>query len=164
VSVLREAATWLRERGIPLWLDSELDPEDIDEHVAAGLYYLGEYDGEPAATLRFQLTDPEFWPEVGEEDSAFVHRFAVRRAYAGGEISRAMLSWAVHRTRDLGRTYLRLDCDSARPRLREFYEKFGFRYHSDRQAGPFLVSRYELRVDQLYGGADERSAGPVRPE
>jgi hypothetical protein len=61
-------------------------------------------------------------------------------------LSKAILSWAVERTRELGRRFLRLDCEASRPRLRQIYESFGFVHHSDRQVGPYFVSRYECDV------------------
>jgi GNAT superfamily N-acetyltransferase len=77
-----------------------------------------------------------------------VHRLAIRRACAGQGISTALLEWAVDRARTLGKRYLRLDCDADRPRLRAFYERFGFRLHSYRQVGSYYVSRYELQILQ----------------
>jgi hypothetical protein len=35
------------------------------------------------------------------------------------------------------------------PKLRAVYERFGFVHHSDRQVGPYFVSRYEYRVTGL---------------
>jgi GNAT superfamily N-acetyltransferase len=93
------------------------------------------------------LSDPEFWPEEPPEDSTFIHRLAVRRQYAGTGVSSALIDWAVERTRSLGRHYLRLDCDALRPRLREFYERHGFVFHSEIEVGPYRVTRYEHRVD-----------------
>jgi GNAT superfamily N-acetyltransferase len=142
--ILHEAAAWLRDRGTPLWAEDEIAPEVIAREVDAGLYFLAERDGQVAGTLRFQLTDPEFWPDVDEAESAFVHRLAVRRAFAGSGVSTAMLRWAADRARSLGRVYLRLDCEVDRPRLRRMYEDFGFRYHSDRHVDRFSVARYEL--------------------
>jgi GNAT superfamily N-acetyltransferase len=127
-----------------LWQPGELAADSITADVAAGMYYLAECDGESAGTLRFQLTDPLFWPEVPQDEAAYIHRLAVRRAFAGGGVSRLLLQWAADRTAALGRRFLRLDCDAARLRLRAVYEKFGFCYHSDRQVGPHLVARYQL--------------------
>lgn len=143
-SVLHEAAAWLRDRGTPLWAEEEIAREVIEGGVEAGLYFLAECGGQVAGTLRFELTDPDFWPDVDPEESAFVHRLAVRRAFAGSGVSSAMLEWAAARARSLGRAYLRLDCEVDRPRLRQMYEDFGFRYHSDRQVDRFTVARYEL--------------------
>jgi GNAT superfamily N-acetyltransferase len=143
-AVLREAEAWLRERGTPLWAEDEIAREVIESGVEAGLYFLAECDGQVAGTLRFELTDPDFWPDVDPEESAFVHRLAVRRAFAWRGVSTAMLRWAADRARGLGRAYLRLDCEVDRSRLREMYEAFGFRYHSDWQVDRFTVARYEL--------------------
>jgi GNAT superfamily N-acetyltransferase len=143
-AILDEAAAWVRGRGDPLWLPAELDPDGIERDVRSGLYALAESEADAAGTLRFQLEDFEYWPDIEQGDSAFVHRFAVRRRYAGGRVSSAMIRWAADRARGLGRHWLRLDCDADRPRLRGVYEGFGFRHHSDRQVGEFVVSRYEL--------------------
>ncbi|WP_341526644.1 GNAT family N-acetyltransferase [Nostoc sp. UHCC 0302] len=144
--VLLEAASWLQQRGIPLWHDSEVSPASISKDVTNGLYFIAEWAGEPAGTIRFQLEDLLFWPDISQEDSAFIHRFAVRRRYSGGKVSSALLTWAIEHAQTLGRYYLRLDCDASRPRLKAVYERFGFRHHSDRQVGAYFVSRYEYEI------------------
>ena len=85
------------------------------------------------------------------DESAFVHRFAVRRQHAGGKVSTVLLQWALSRTAALGRQYLRLDCEAARPKLRRVYERFGFQYHSDRQVGPHLLARWEYPIAENRG-------------
>ena len=145
-AILTEAAHWLESRGMGLWRDDELTPSQIVRDVADGSFFLAERSGEAVGTIKFQLSDVEFWPDVPPTDSAFVHRLAIRRTVAGKEVSAALLTWAVQRTHALGRQFLRLDCDASRPRLRAVYERFGFRHHSDRQVGPYFVARYELDV------------------
>jgi GNAT superfamily N-acetyltransferase len=90
-----------------------------------------------------QLDDQLFWPELTDGQSAFVHRLAVRRRFAGTGVSLALLSWSVEHARRLGKLCLRLDCDHQRTKLRSVYERFGFRLHSYRQVGPYYVARYE---------------------
>jgi GNAT superfamily N-acetyltransferase len=141
--ILQEAEAWLREAGMPMWLAEELRADRLRRDVEAGMHYLAEVDGENAGTLRFQLEDEEYWPDLPSGDSAFVHRLAVRPRFAGTGVGAALLDWAADRAKELGRHFLRLDCDRDRPRLRAFYERNGFRHHSDRQVGPFLVARYE---------------------
>ena len=85
--VLREAARWLDERGMTLWRDGELMPLSLASDVAAGLFFLAECDGRAAGTVRYQLEDQLFWPDVAQEQSAFIHRLAVRRRYAGTGIA-----------------------------------------------------------------------------
>jgi GNAT superfamily N-acetyltransferase len=147
--ILREAARWLEESGMALWRDNELLPQRIAEDVHSGLYFLAECDNEPAGTVRYQLEDKLFWPDIAQEDSAFVHRLAVKRRFAGGEISSALLLWAIARTHTLGRRYLRLDCEASRPRLRRIYERVGFRFHSNKHVAPYFVARYEFDVTDV---------------
>ena len=144
--ILGEAARWLEQRDMSMWQADELLPSRIADDVDAGLFMIAECDGEAAGVLKFQLEDGLFWPDVAQSESAFVHRFAVRRRFAGLGISSALLSWAVEQARSLGRDYLRLDCEASRPKLRAVYERFGFIHHSDRQVGPYFVSRYEYKI------------------
>ena len=145
-AILVEADEWAAQFGIPMWVDDELSRDRIGADIAAGMMFLAEVDGVAAATVRFQLTDAEFWPDTAPDESAYIHRLAVRRRVAGTGVSTGLLHWAVERTRTLGRRKLRLDCDADRARLRAMYERFGFRYHSDRQVGPYYVARYEMEV------------------
>jgi GNAT superfamily N-acetyltransferase len=146
VGILDEVAAWLRETGQPMWKADELDPGRIAADVRAGLFYLAEVAGDAAGTVKFELEDPVFWPDLPHGDACYVHRLAVRRRYAGLGLSSALLGFAARRTAALGRPCLRLDCESVRPRLRALYESFGFVHHSDRQVGPYHVSRYEYRT------------------
>jgi GNAT superfamily N-acetyltransferase len=146
VDILKEASQWLEQAGMPLWREDELEPERIVSDVRQGLFFLAEYSGDPAGTVKFQLDDSVFWPDAHQQDAAYIHRLVVRRRYAGTGLSTVVLRWAVTRARALDRPYLRLDCEASRPRLRAIYERFGFQYHSDRQVGSYLVSRYEYDV------------------
>lgn len=150
-AILQEAADWLVKKEMPMWRADELSPERIAADVAGGFFQIAEKNGEPAGVIKFQLEDPLFWPDVPPEESAFVHRLAVKRKFAGGIVSSVLLRWAANETRCLGRPFLRLDCEVSRPRLRAFYECFGFRHHSDRIVGPYFVARYEYDVRKLDG-------------
>lgn len=134
---------------MPMWRDDELAADRIEADVAAGFFFLAECSDEVAGIVKFQLEDLLFWPDVPQEQSAFVHRLAVRRRFAGGGVSSALLGWAALRAQSLGRRFLRLDCEASRTKLRSVYERFGFRHHSDRQVGPYFVSRYEYEVAKL---------------
>jgi GNAT superfamily N-acetyltransferase len=141
---------------MPLWREGELEPDQIAADVAAGLFFLAECstDGanDAAGTFKFQLEDSVFWPDASHDNAAYVHRLAVRRRYAGSGLSTELLRWAADRTHGLGRRFLRLDFEASRPRLREIYERFGFRHHSDAQVGAYLVSRYEYDVRSRASG------------
>ncbi len=145
-TILLDAADWLERRGIGMWRADELSPEQMSQGISEGLFFIAELSSRPAGTIKFQLADTLFWPDMPQHDAAYVHRLAVTRACAGGVVSTALLSWAVRRSHLLGRTFLRLDCEAARPSLRAVYERFGFEHHSDREVGPYFVARYQLDV------------------
>jgi ribosomal protein S18 acetylase RimI-like enzyme len=147
--ILREAAAWLEQSGMPLWRQDELQPNNIAADVHSGLFFLAKRDGEPAGTIKYQLEDQLFWPDVPQDESAFVHRLAIKRRFAGGEVSSALLLWAIARTDALGRRYLRLDCEASQSRLQALYERLGFRFHSNKQVGPYFVARYEYDVTEI---------------
>ncbi len=146
-AVLCEAAAWLEGRDEPVWSPDEVSLETISREVREGFSYcLAESDGHPVGTLRFQLSDEEAWPDLPEGESAFVHRLAIRRSHAGGELSADLIQWAVDRATAIGRRYLRLDCVASRSKLRTLYERLGFRFHSLRQIEFGQVARYELSL------------------
>ena len=142
--ILVEASAWVDSLGVVMWDEGELDATRIAAETAAGQFVLAEIDDDAAGVIRFQLEDLLFWPDLASpEESAFVHRLAVRRRYKGQGVSDALLAWSIDRARSLGKRYLRLDCDESRPKLRTLYERCGFRLHSFRQVGAYYVARYE---------------------
>ena len=141
--VLMDAAQWLADSGMSMWQMDELNATAIAADVEQGAFFLAWVAGEAAGTVRFQLEDPLFWPDAPSSDAAYVHRLAVRRRFAGSGVSTALLTWAADHARANGRRVLRLDCAASRVKLRALYERFGFRYHSDREVGPYVVARYE---------------------
>ncbi len=146
--ILKEAARWLSESGIPMWQEEEMGVERILPDIHAGLFYIAEYSGNAAGTMKFQMDDPIVWPDARPHEATYIHRLAVRRRHAGIGVSQALLQWGVEQTKLIGRPYLRLDCHTFRPRLREIYERFGFRHHSDAQVGTLFFSRYEYEVSK----------------
>ena len=73
-----------------------------------------------------------------------IHRIAICRRYAGKGLAAVLLQAAAARAQQEGCRYLRLDCESARLRLRAVYERGGFTFHSDHIIGPYHVARYQL--------------------
>ena len=140
--MLEEASRWVDALGVVMWDEEELAPGRVERETAAGQFFVAEINGDPAGAVRFQLEDQLLWPDLDGDDSAFIHRLVVRRRYKGLGVSIALMEWAVSHARSMGKSYLRLDTDASRPKLRELYERFGFEFHSFRQVGPYYVARY----------------------
>jgi GNAT superfamily N-acetyltransferase len=141
--MLEEAAKWVDALGVIMWEEGELAAGRVEREIADGLFFIAEANGNPAGVVRFQLDDRLFWPDLTQDDSAFIHRLVVGRRYKGQGVSTALMEWAVSRARTMGKSYLRLDTDASRPKLRQLYERFGFEFHSFRQVGAYYVARYQ---------------------
>jgi GNAT superfamily N-acetyltransferase len=142
--ILIEAAQWLRDCGMSLWQPEQLTPEQTAPDVRAGHFFLAWSGTAAVGTMRLTTSDPRFWPDALPGEALYLHRLAVRRTAAGGPASSALLRHAVACAAAQGAAFLRLDCDRERPRLRQVYERFGFRFHSERDMGGIVVARYEL--------------------
>lgn len=145
-AVLAEAAGWLDRQNMSLWQQEHISRSVIQKDIELGLFYIAFCQGIAASVVKFQTEDLEYWPDINQSDSTFLHRLAVRRSFSGGSVSTQIFQWAIDRTRELGRHFLRLDCVADRPRLRLVYENFGFKHHSDRQVGAYFVARYEYAI------------------
>lgn len=145
-SVLMEAAAWLEGQRAPLWRPADISPDAVREEVDAGSYVLARVDGEVVGVMRLTPRDEQFWPDATPGEALYVHRLAVRRAHAGSDVAPALLEFACSEARSLRCTHVRLDCERARTRLRAFYERQGFVFHSEREVLPYHVARYQKRV------------------
>ncbi len=144
-AVLQEVAVWLENKGLKMWEANELAPADVEKQVKTGMFWLAKIDNEIAGCVRFQTEDNEYWDDVPHSDSAFVHRVAVKRNFAGKGVAIAMLDWAKSHAKLLNKRYLRLDCDQ-REQLIKFYESQGFKFHSEKIRTPYTVNRYEFKL------------------
>jgi GNAT superfamily N-acetyltransferase len=143
-TILTEAAAWLEGRGIPLWSPEQVSLAAVSPEVQARLYYLAWAGPVAVGTMRLTTSDPAFWPEAAPGEALYLHRLAVRRAAAGGQVSSQLLRWASGQATAIGARYLRLDCETFRLSLRGVYERFGFQYHSERVVTRAVVARYQL--------------------
>ncbi len=139
-SVLIEAAIWMAECGEPIWSMGELGVEAIGVGVSAGRFVLASVDGEVVGTALLTLEDPQCWPDAEPGTAVYVHRLAIRRSWARRGIPGLILAWCAQRAETLGCSFLRLDCDAKRPKLRRLYEDLGFQFHSERGVGPHTVA------------------------
>ena len=142
--VLSAAASGLVERGHALWTASEVSERAVAPDIRAGLYHLGMDGPQAVGVFRLQWQDRDFWPEIADGTSAYVHKLAVVPQRQGLGLAHALLHHAVRLTRERRLQFLRLDCMGGRPRLRAVYEAFGFRHHSQKRIGDCMFDRFEL--------------------
>ncbi len=146
--VLQEAARWITTWRAQLW-----DPALLGEDFAAPFIARGELltiraDGEIAAVTILEPEDPLFWPDRPRGEAAYLHKLAVRRAYAGKGLPAALIDHAADLARAQGRDRLRLDCH---PDLAHFYQRLGFHTVDEidvrhPEAGQIRVARMERPI------------------
>jgi GNAT superfamily N-acetyltransferase len=147
-ALLLEAAEWLSERGLEMWLKHEISIERVTPDVEMGRFLVARMDEVPVGVMKYQTSDALFWPNIAPNSSAFIHRLAVARSWSGRGISNALIDHAAELARRDGREWLRLDCSSDRAQLRSFYERAGFRLCGFRQVSEWHVALYERSTIQ----------------
>jgi protein-tyrosine phosphatase len=143
LGILDEAATWIIEQKIPsVWKPGEFSRETFLDQISRGEVHIGLVDEKPAGTMTLQWADLVFW---GEQlpDSGYVHKLAVRPAYAGQKIGLEMLKWAEVAAREVGKRFLRLNCLAADRKIRDYYERVGFLYKGDVVRPKAVAALYE---------------------
>jgi GNAT superfamily N-acetyltransferase len=147
VSILREAALWLKNEGKEMWKDNQLSPETLLKSNSIEELFIGYIDNEAVTGMILQEEDRTFWPDA-RGDSLFLHKLAVRRKYAKKGFSIDMVNWAKSRAKSHKKKYLRLDCAADRPKLCRFYEMQGFRKVSEKvMFGIYPTAFYEVEIN-----------------
>ena len=124
-ALIRDIAQWLIDRGDALWGDEEISRDELVRVARAGELITGRVAGTLAACMYLHHEDRVFWPEARPGEALYVHRLGVARQFAGAGYSHAMLDWAVREAKQMGRDFVRLDCEP-RPKLLALYRDEGF--------------------------------------
>lgn len=147
IEIMREVAQWCIDVGNPMWSLEELTTEKLLSDARGPANFLVAWsDGKPAASMILQWRDPEFWPEVKENESGFIHKLCVRRDFAGRNLSTRMVGYAVSESKKKLIEYVRLDTDFANPRLCSLYEGMGFVKAGRKHGNGRDYALYELPV------------------
>jgi GNAT superfamily N-acetyltransferase len=143
IGILDEAASWIIEQKLPsVWEPGGFSRETFLEQISRGEVHIGLVGETQAGTLTLQWADPIFWGEQ-QPDSGYVHKLAVRPAYAGQRIGLEMLKWAEAAAREAGKRFLRLNCLAADKKIRDYYERAAFLYKGDVARPKGLATLYE---------------------
>lgn len=146
LDILQESVNWLIQTERTMWSLDDVSEARVYPDVERGLFFVAMLEGKPAGVMKYQTEDLFVWPEITDGKSAFIHRLAVRRCFAGQGISDALIRFAADRALASGKVWLRLDCAADRPKLRAVYEKYGFALHSICQVDRYNLARYELAL------------------
>jgi len=140
-AILDEATAYVATKGFEQW-PVPYPQDELRGRQRAGELLVYELDGEVAAVFVLQRDDVPFWGER-PADALYLHKLAVRRSFAGRGIGTQVVEWALARTREEGRSFLRLDCMRDNPEIRAYYEALGFTARGEVDIGRFVCSLYE---------------------
>ncbi|GAB2518053.1 GNAT family N-acetyltransferase [Spirosoma aerophilum] len=132
LTILREVGQWLADNDRELWQVDTLTAENLlDEHTKGNLFvlYADREEGagpEPAGVFILQWTDPLYWPDVPPNTSGFIHKLAIRRPFNGQNLFAAIIDFSREECLKRGIKTLQLETDASRPKLMQFYERYGF--------------------------------------
>ncbi len=146
LDILYEAAEWLAERGIhSQWRPGTLSRTTFLEQIRRREVYLARLGEEVVGTVTLQWEDQPFWGNT-PPDAGYIHKLAIKRAFAGRGLGLEILEWAEAQARRAGKRFLRLDCIADNPRIREYYERVGFIHRGDLDHSGWKASLYEKKL------------------
>lgn len=146
--VMREVAAWGREQGYRVWPDEWLTPEElITPDAQPENFCIGMMDGEVACAFILQWVDTSYWPNAPKQDAAYLHKFCVRRKFAGMGMTKLVTEAIRAECRKRGIRYIRLDTGLDEKTVRKIYLNAGYKivdiidYPNGRS-----IALYELEV------------------
>lgn len=128
IEIMREVAAWGRSRGFRIWPDEWLTKEElITIDAQPENFYVGKTDGNTVCAFILQWNDSEFWGNAQENEAVYLHKFCVRREFAGRNITKLVIETIKKLCREKGIKYIRLDTALDEKVIRKIYLNAGFR-------------------------------------
>lgn len=127
ISVIREVAAWGREKGYRVWPDEWLTQEElVTPEARPENFCTGIMAGETVCAFILQWADSDYWPDAPEYEAAYLHKFCVRRKFAGQEMTKRVIAAVRQECRKRGVRYIRLDTALDEKKVRKIYLNAGF--------------------------------------
>lgn len=128
ISVMREVAAWGRKQGYRIWPDEWLTREELITHDAQPENFcVGTIDGEIACAFILQWADDSYWPDAPKYEAAYLHKFCVRRKFAGMGMTKLVTEAIRTECRKRGIRYIRLDTGLEEKTVRKIYLSAGYK-------------------------------------
>lgn len=143
IAIMREVGQWLVDNDRQLWSIDSLTAQNLLDQYTTGNFYVMYADREngtqpeAAAVFILQWEDPLYWPDVPANTSAFIHKLAIRRPFAGQNLFAAIIDFVRQASLERSINVFQLETDATRPKLMQFYERHGFRPTYQREIEEF---------------------------
>jgi ribosomal protein S18 acetylase RimI-like enzyme len=127
LSLLNQAASWLRSRGLDQW-PGGFGVNRIAPLIARGEVYLVLDDDVAVATVTVSPRgDTDFWtPAELTEPAFYIAKLAIARDQAGNQLGELILRWTVDLAARQGLTWTRLDVWRTNYELHSWYRRIGW--------------------------------------
>lgn len=127
-SVMREVAAWGREQGYRVWPNEWLTQEElITPDAQPENFCIGTIDGEIACAFILQWIDKSYWPNAPKYEATYLHKFCVRRKFAGMGMTKLVTEAIRAECRKRGIRYIRLDTGLDEKVVRKIYLSAGYK-------------------------------------
>jgi ribosomal protein S18 acetylase RimI-like enzyme len=128
VSVMREVAAWGRGRGYRVWPDEWLTEEElITPNARPENFCVGMMAGEIVCAFILQWADSDYWPDAPQYEAAYLHKFCVRRKFAGMGMTGLVTEAIRAECRKRGIRYIRLDTGLDEEAVKSIYLSAGYK-------------------------------------
>lgn len=128
ISLIQEVAAWGREQGYRVWPNEWLtEKELVTSDAQPENFCVGTIDGEIACAFILQWADSDYWPDAPKYESAYLHKFCVRRNFAGMGMTKLVTEAIRTECRKRGIRYIRLDTGLDEKTVRKIYLKTGYK-------------------------------------
>ncbi len=145
-AIMREVAAWGRGRGLRVWPEQWLTPEELlTDEAGPSNFYVGTLDGEEACAFILQWSDREWWPEAEPFEAGYLHKLCVRRKFAHQGMTAQVVEAVKEECARRGVARLRLDTGAEEAVVRDIYLAAGFEVvKTIAQNGRPVMLLYEL--------------------
>ena len=147
VTLLAEAARWLKTKGIKQWDEwrAPIIRQWMEEPVAQGQVYLVRLSKEIIGTFQLIWSDERTWGKISD-DGGYIHKLTISRKQSGKGLGLCILRRAEELAKIKGKAYLRLDCVSENKALCQYYERAGYTFKRKIELGPWKINLYEKHL------------------
>lgn len=128
IEIIREVAAWGRIKGFRVWRDEWLTKEElITTDAPPESFYVGKIGTHTVCAFILQWNDSEYWKNAQKNEAVYLHKFCVRREFAGRNMTKLVIEAIKKLCEEKGIKYIRLDTALDEKKIRKIYLNTGFK-------------------------------------
>ena len=125
------------------WIES-IQPQ-IKESIKDGLFYLIQEQNKVVAVVELKTQTESIW-DNDQTPAVYIHKIAIERKLSNQGLGNRILNKTEHFALQQNINTLRLDCVAHNPKLRGFYESYGFEFIKEVDIDVVVLALYEFRI------------------